>query len=96
MFKALRNFTEEQALAQGKALFLDNQALSALADERQILAEDSFERCIVIRAQMEKWCKENLKCLFRVNYPELVSIEIRFSDPREAMRFKLTWGGVEL
>lgn len=102
MFQSLRKEADRLAFEKGASVTLgtaemlriyENEGLPQHSDLRQL----NFN----VRDHLERWCHANIRCRWEMMRdirlaPDQASDDVlifSFSSKKEAVRFKLTWGG---
>ena len=102
MFGVLRQESDSIALERGAQVDISMPNLLRIQEAEGLDKHtDLASLFFIVRTYLEDWCRANIKGVWRVDkeiiYPPDENTEtilrFQFSNKREAVRFKLTWGG---
>ena len=103
MFGTLLKESDDVAFTKGAEVDIKVSSLLRIQEAEGLEKHrDLAQLFYVVRTFLEDWCRGNIKCKWRAHkeiiYPPEESSEevLRFAfvSRKEAVRFKLTWGGV--
>lgn len=104
MFGILRGFQEDLARATWSRVIIPHTAFARINEIEDYDSDPNFIRVKLVIANpidkaeqiLNRWCKDHIKGRFFNDQVTDYSMGIcyRFQRPKEAVLFKLTWGGI--
>lgn len=102
MFGALKKESDSIAFERGSSVTLGLAEIIRIRESEQLESTDSELRLnFIVRDYLSQWCRDNIKGRWELlrdirMEPGVNSEDVlifKFTNRREAVRFKLTWGG---
>ena len=102
MFNALKQESNRLGFERGASVTLGTAEMLRISDNENLQQHDDLRHLnFLVRSFLEQWCRDNITCRWELERdiafePDTAAEDIlrfSFSRKREAVRFKLTWGG---
>ena len=97
MFHSLRAEADRMAFARGAMIQLGTPEMLRIHEREDLEATDDDRRVnALVRDFLERWCHAYVRCRWEMKREVDMGddvLQFFFSSKKEAVRFKLTWGG---
>lgn len=102
MFNSLKQEAGRLAFERGASVTLGTAEMLRISSNENLEPHDDLRRLnFLVRNHLAQWCRDNITCRWELERdiafePDTASEDVlrfSFSRKRDAVRFKLTWGG---
>lgn len=98
MFHSLKAESDRMAFERGAMVQLGLDEMRRIQENENLEDADDDRRLnFIVRDYLERWCHANVRCRWEMNreVADVIGdvLQFSFSSKKEAVRFKLTWGG---